>query len=578
MNKISQEELNHIRTSVDIVDVVSNYIPLTKRGKNYFGVCPFHEDSDPSLSVSQDKQIFSCFSCHTSGNVFNFVQEYEHVSFIEAVKIVAENAGISINIGEVKHENTFESKMYEAYELSLKFYQNNINTKLGDEAKSYLHKRGITDELIKEFEIGLSLKKRDSLTNLLLKKGFDEKTLIDSGLSGDLNGICDLFRNRIMFPIHNINGKVVGYSGRIYNIEDTSKYINTKETAIFKKGETLYNYFKAKNECTIKDTVIITEGFMDVIRLYSVGIKNVIATMGTAVTKNHVNLIKRLASNVILLFDGDKAGAKATISCCDVLQDSNINVKIVRLEENLDPDEFILKYGKDKILSKLENAISILEFKSEYFKKGKNLSDDEDLALYVKQIIDEVSKTDDDILKEITLKRLALETNLDYEFLKSKVNSKKEIKKVKKIELKTYDKYTKAQMGLIHYMLLSSEAINVYDNQTFYLPDKSFRILAKEISAFYDSNGYINVADLVSNLDEESNKLIGEIESLGLSDEFNKDIIFDYIKSIRELNIEEQINRLTEKMSKENDYDKKIKLAQEIVELKMRSDEDVERS
>ena len=162
--------------------------------------------------------------------------------------------------------------------------------------------------------------------------------------------------------------------------------------------------------------------------------------------------------------------------------------------------------------------------------------------------------------------------------MKSKINSKKEIKKIKKIELKTYDKYTKAQMGLIHYMLLSSEAINVYDNQTFYLPDKSFRILAKEISAFYDSNGYINVADLVSNLDEESNKLIGEIESLGLSDEFNKDIIFDYIKSIRELNIEEQINRLTEKMSKENDYDKKIKLAQEIVELKMRSDEDVERS
>ncbi len=575
MKKISNEELNHIRTSVDIVDIVSNYIPLTKRGKNYFGVCPFHEDSDPSLSVSQDKQIFSCFSCHTSGNVFNFVKEFEHVSFIEAVKIVANHAGINVDIGNIKKQNTIETKMFEAYELSLKFYQNNINTKLGEEAKKYLYKRGINDELIKEFEIGLSLKKRDTLTNLLLKKGFDEKLLIDCGLSGKIDEISDLFRNRIMFPIHNINGKVIGYSGRIYNIEDTSKYINTKETAIFKKGETLYNYAKAKNECRIKDTVIITEGFLDVIRLYSIGIKNVIATMGTAVTKNHVNLIKRLASNVILLFDGDKAGAKATLSCCDILQENNINVKIVRLEENLDPDEFVLKYGKDKILDRINSAVSTLEFKSDYFKQDKNLSDDTDLALYVKQIINEISKTDDDILKEITLKRLAVESNLDYEFLKSKIKVNKEIKKVKKIETKNYDKYTKAQMGLIHYMLFNSEAINVYDNQTFYLPDKKFRILAKEISAFYNMNGYINIADLVNDLDEESNKLIGEIESLGLSDEFNKDIIFDYIKSIRELNIEEQINRLTEKMNNENDYDKKIKLAQEIVELKIRSDEDV---
>lgn len=576
MNKISNEELNHIKTSVDIVDIVSSYIPLTKRGKNYFGACPFHEDSDPSLSVSQDKQIFSCFSCHTAGNVFNFVKEFEHVSFIEAVKIVANHAGINIDIGNIKKENTKDAKMLEAYELSLKFYQNNINTKLGEEAKKYLYKRGINDELIKEFEIGLSLNKRDTLTNLLLKKGFDEKLLIDCGLSGKIDKISDLFRNRIMFPIHNINGKVIGYSGRIYNTTDTSKYINTKETIIFKKGEILYNYAKAKNECRIKDTVIITEGFLDVIRLYSIGIKNVIATMGTAVTKSHVNLIKRLASNVILLFDGDKAGTKATLSCCDILQENNINVKIVRLEENLDPDEFVLKYGKDKILDRINSAVSILEFKTDYFKHDKNLNDDNDLAIYVKQIINEISKTDDDILKEITLKRLALESNLDYEFLKSKIKTNKEIKKVKKIETKNYDKYTKAQMGLIHYMLYNSEAINVYDNQTFYLPDKKFRILAKEISAFYNLNGYINISDLVTNLDNESNKLIGEIESLELSDEFNKDIIFDYIKSIRELNIEEQINRLTEKINNENDYDKKIKLAQEIVELKMRSDEDVE--
>lgn len=574
MKILSNEELNNIRSSVDIVDIVSNYIPLTKRGKNYFGVCPFHEDSDPSLSVSQEKQIFSCFSCHTSGNVFNFVKEYENISFIEAVKLVADKAGINIDIGQVKKENKSSNKLYEVYDTSNKFYQNNINTKLGEKAKEYLFKRGITEDIIKEFEIGLSLKKRDTLSSLLIKKGYDEKLLIEGGLSTDTeNGLMDLFRDRIMFPIWDINGKVVGYSGRIYDNLDTSKYINTKETSIFKKGELLYNYFRSKNECRIKNSVIITEGFMDVIRLYSIGVKNVIATMGTAVTKKHVNLIKRLSNNVILLFDGDKAGAKATLSCIDMLAGEDINIGIIRLKDNLDPDEFILKNGQEEFLRLLENPITVLNFKTDYFKQNKDLNNDEHMALYVKQVLEEVNKCEDDILKEITLKKLCLESNLDYDFLKSKLKQNKKIKTIKKQEVKAYDKYAKAQLGIIHYMLLNNEAIKVYDNNNFYLPDKNYRQLAKQISYFYSQNGYVNIADLLNELDEESKKIIGEIECLNLNNEYNKEVFMDYINSVREINKEEQIKRLEKKISEEQDELKKIELAQKIVELIKGSEE-----
>ncbi len=350
-------DINEIRNSIDIVDVISKYVPLVARGKNYFGVCPFHDDHSPSMSVSKDKQIYKCFSCGATGNVFNFIMDYENVSFPEALKILSDITGISINGINIKSSHKDVNKsLYDIYDVSSKLYINNLSTSYGIGAKEYLHKRGITDELIREFDIGLSLKERDLLTRLLVKKNFSEKDMLDSGLivRNDY-GLSDIYINRIMFPLYDVSGKIVGYSGRIYNGEDTSKYINTRETAIFKKGEMLYNYHRAKESCRKKNVVIITEGFMDVIRLHSVGITNVVAAMGTAFTKDHVKLIRKLARDVILLFDGDEAGAHATLSCSDLLLQYNISPKIVRLPENLDPDEYILKYGKDRFNDLLDN-------------------------------------------------------------------------------------------------------------------------------------------------------------------------------------------------------------------------------
>ena len=290
MQQISEDLIREIRSSVDIVDVISSYVDLTPKGRNFFGVCPFHDDTNPSMSVSKEKQIYTCFSCHATGNVFKFLMDFENISFIEAIKKCADMANIPLDIKSYSKNTTNEkfTKLYEIYENSTKFYQNLINTSEGKEAKEYLEKRNINEELIKEFKIGLSPNKRDLLTKFLTKNNYTKNDLIKSGLVIENSyGLNDIYLNRIMFPLEDLNGRIVGFSGRIYNTKDNSKYINTKETEIFKKREMLYNYQRSKADARQKGYVIVMEGFMDVIRAYSVGIKNVVATMGPAITSNH---------------------------------------------------------------------------------------------------------------------------------------------------------------------------------------------------------------------------------------------------------------------------------------------------
>ena len=573
MEMVSNEKIKEIKDSVDIVNIIGSYLPLTPKGKNFFGVCPFHDDHTPSMSVSKDKQIYTCFVCHETGNVFNFIMKYENVSFLEALKKVADIAHINIDVNINKVEKK-DNKLLEIYSLSNKFYKNNINTKLGIEAKDYLNKRSINEDIIKEFEIGLSLKDNKLLTKLLINK-YSEEELLKSGLiNKNSNGLNDTFYNRIMFPLYDLYGNVVAFSGRIYNTTDTSKYINSKESEIFKKGELLYNYHRAKDEARTLNQIIITEGFMDVIRLYSVGIKNVIATMGTACTKNHALLIKRMAKEIVLMFDGDSAGEKATIACSNELIKIGVTPKIVRLENNLDPDEYVLKYGKEALLNKINNPINIMDFKLSILKKEKDLTKNEDMALYTNQMLDEISKIDDEVLKELTLKKLSKETGLDIEFLRSKIltEEKKEvIIKPKKINM---SKYQKAETNLIYYMLREEDAIKKYQKKITYMPTIEYRYLAREISMFYNENGYINISDLISNIkDEKLIKTLGEIESLNLSEEYNQEEIEDYIKVIKDYNVNYEINKLKEEMANTTDPLVKASIGSKIVEFKKSMEE-----
>ena len=574
MEMLNESKIKEIKESVDIVDIIGSYLPLTPKGKNFFAVCPFHDDHTPSMSISKERQMYTCWVCHETGNVFNFIMKYENVSFLEAVKKVATisniNIDININTKQIKKDNN----LYEIYDLSNKFYKNNINTKLGLEAKEYLNKRSINEEIIKEFEIGLSLKDNKLLTKLLINK-YSEEELIKSGLiNKNTNGLNDTFYNRIMFPLYNLYGQVVGFSGRIYNTTDTSKYVNSKESEIFKKGDLLYNYHRAKDDARKLNQIIITEGFMDVIRLYSVGIKNVVAAMGTAFTKNHALLIKRMAKDIILMFDGDEAGEKATISCSNELVKIGVIPKIVRLENNLDPDEYVLKYGKEAILNRINNPVNLMDYKLSILKKQKDLTKEQDMALYTKQMLEEISKIDDDILKELTLKKLSKETGLDIELLRSKIitEEKKEvIIQPKKVNI---SKYQKAEKNLIFYMLRYEEAIKKYQKKITYMPTEEYRYLARDISMFYNEHGYINISDLIDEIkDEKKLKILGEIECLELSEEYNQEEIEDYIRVIKDYNVNFEINRLKEEMANTTDPLIKASIGAKIVEFRKSMEE-----
>ena len=569
MNTLSQEQIAEIRNSVNIVDVISSYVSLVPHGKNYFGVCPFHDDNNPSMSVSPDKQIYKCFSCGATGTVFKFIMDYENVSFPEAVKKVADIGGIKTNIGAIKKIDT-GNDLYKIYDLSLKFYMNNINTSFGKEAREYLNRRSINDDIIKEFQIGLSLTSRDELSKILLKNFKDEDVLKSGLVSKSDRGYLDLYYNRIMFPLYNLDGQVVAYSGRIYNKEDNSKYINTRETEIFKKGDLLYNYHRAKGSARLKNQIIVMEGFMDVIRAYTIGVTNVVATMGTAVTKTQANLIKRMGKQVVLCFDGDEAGAKATMACSNELIDIGVIPDVIRLEEDLDPDDYIKKYGKDAFLTKLEHPISMMEFKLNYLKKGKNLTDPFGTTNYIKDVISEINKIDDDILKEVTIKKVSLETGVSEDVLRSHLTSNEKVKPVLKNDNVFKSKYEKAESSLIYFMLKKPEVIELYDKKITFMPTQKFRYLARDISNYYQKYKSISEAEFIDYVqcDPEVLQVIKEVNLENNNDECTSDEILDYINVIKDYNVQNEIKRLKTKISEVTDPLKQASIANKIIDLK----------
>ncbi len=576
VNVISQEKIEEIKNKTDIVDVISNYVSLVPKGKNYFGICPFHDDNNPSMSVSREKKIYKCFSCGATGNAFTFLMNYEKISFIEAVKKLADSCGVAVDVGKIPTKKVYTT-LNDIYNLSLKFYINNINTKDGKAAKEYLKSRSIDEKIIKDFEIGLALKNNTNLAKLLQKK-FKESDLINSGLIYKNNfGLADLYYDRIMFPLYDLNGQVVAYSGRKYHgndLEDKNvpKYINTKETSIFKKGELLYNYHRAKEPARSKNQIIVMEGFMDVIRAYSVDITNVVATMGTAVTKNQAGLIKRMAKEVILCFDGDAAGEKATLACAEELIKLGVTPKVIRLEDNLDPDEYILKNGKQQFELKIKNAIDFMDFKLDYLKHDKKLETAAGQAKYINDVIAEINKINDDIYKDLIIKKLVNDTGVDENLIRKQVNLGKTKPKntVKKEEIPKSDIYDLAQRNLLFYMLESKEVIKMYNNKVTYMPNTSYRLLAREISMFYKQNNYINIADFVSYIegDEEILSIISEVEKANLSEKYSIEEIEDYINIIKKYNVKNEIKRLKNQMENEIDPIKKAKIGQQIIDLK----------
>lgn len=577
---ISNDEINNIRARANIVDIVSSYIPLTQRGRNYIGVCPFHDDHSPSMSVSMEKQIYKCFACGATGNVFTFVADYENVPFFEAVGIVAQKSGIDIDLGSITtNEVTQYKEEYKIMELANKFYQNNLKTKAGEDALKYLTDRGISEEVIKSAGIGLSLDSADSLLSLLTKKNYDIKLLEELGLVNQINGKqYDVFSRRITFPLWDKDGNIVGFSARIYRGEkDVSKYMNSKETKIFRKGETLYNYHNAKDEAKRKKEIIVVEGFMDAIRLVVSGIKNVVALQGTAMTTEHISLLKKLRAKVILCLDNDNAGLLATANNGEELVKSGIETYVIRLSGEKDPDEYIVANGKDAFLDNLEHPLTFFEFKMSYLKQDKDLNKVEDLTDYINDVIKDLSKNSDPILREVTLSKLSQEYNLSIDVLKGKleknnVETKTTSEPKKEIVQRKRDIASIGIEKILYFMMNGKEYVELYQKKLGFFSEELYRSIANEILFYINENEEITVADFITYVqdkDEIKSKVM-EIVNDSINDEVTIEAMDDYILAVSKVMTKKEIERLKAAMKKELDENKKMKLVMQIAELKKR--------
>lgn len=570
---LEDSEIEAIRSNANIIDIISDYLPLTQKGKNFFGVCPFHDDHSPSMSVSSEKQIYKCFSCGAAGNVFTFVQDYENTTFIDSVKIVANKIGYNITIEDTK-KPVKNANLYKAMELAEMFYKNNLNTTFGAKAKEYLDERKINEAIINEFNIGLSLPEKKSLYNLLDKKGFSSTDLKKIGLVNiDGADVYDSFVNRIIFPIHNLDGQVVGFTGRIYNNENTAKYYNSKESEIFKKGQILFNYHRAKEFIKEKHEVIIVEGNMDAIRMYSYGFKNTVALMGTNLTKDHIEIIKKLRSKVILLMDSDDAGEMATINNGQALENNNIETFVVRLSDYKDPDDYLVHYSFDKMESAINNKKSFMEYKMFYYQKNKDLKNTTDLVSFVKEILRSVEKTNDNLTKELTIKKLSEEYDIPIDILKNeiKLDETKENTNKKTIIVKTNtkSKYDKVCESIIYYLINDSTYIRIYKNDNVFIDNKEYRSIINEILYFFEKYNNIKVADFISYISNKTDINDKVLKILGLNEEELDESNFKkYLRAVTDLNIKNKIEKIKLEMKNTLDINKKTELANKLMELK----------
>ncbi len=564
---------NEIRNKVDIVDIIGQRIPLVKKGKNYWGVCPFHDDTNPSMSVSRDKQIYKCFSCGAAGNVFTFLMNYDHLEFRDALAYLGDKVGIKTGTVKVNKKSTKYDKLYEANNLATKYFQNNLSSTNGRKARDYLKKRGIDDNLIKRFEIGLSLTTNDDLTKLLTSKNYDLAMLNEIGLS---NNSHDMYIDRIMFPLKDINDRYVGFSGRIYYEADTSKYINTKESPIFIKGEMLYNYVSAREVAREKKQIIIMEGFMDVIRAASIGIDNCVALMGTAMTHEQIKLIRKLSNNIVLCLDGDDPGLKAMLKNGELLLQDGVEVKIIKLPNNDDPDTYIINNGKESFINLIDNAISFSDFKLSMMKENVNFNNIEDKSRYINSVLREIAKIDDKVRIEIMLKDIAKEYDLSYNTLEKQLLEYKDKKEVntkivstpKKVVKK--DKYQKAIEQVLYLMLNNDWVINkVIKANLNYLDDK-YRLLNAEILYYYNNYGRINVADFYTYIQDRDEviQILNDILACDYNEDVEEDELEEYFKVIKSQSKKKEIERLTTLIKKEYDPLKQAEIANKIMELR----------
>lgn len=564
---ISKELIDEVKSKNDIVDIIGSYISLNDKNK---ALCPFHNDHSPSFSVHPDKQIYKCFSCGESGNVITFVEKFLGISFHEAVKLLADRAGIKLNINVPKKTNKYD-KYYEITDTVNKYFKNNIFSSNGQQALKYLNDRHIDKDIINKFNIGIST--NNKLHEILAKKyNLEDLLKIDIVREVD-NKIYDTFQNRIMFPIIDEDNNIVGFSGRKYLANDLdnkqlSKYVNSRETDIFIKSKIFYNINNALPNIKKSKEIIITEGFMDTIRMVSIGYNNTVALMGTAFTKEHLDKIIKYKCRVVLNLDQDNAGVLGTISIGDELIKNNIDVSVIVFDDYKDSDEYIINKGKEAFDYAYKNRISYIDFKFKYLKSNKNMKDSTNISKYINEAIKSLNDIDDDILKELKINELSREFGIDESVIKNKIklSGKKEVKKEEKITKKRYDKYDISEIRILYLMLNYDDVILYFENSLGYLIHDNMMALAYKIVEFRNDYGYFNYSDFIDYVGDNEliKETIKEIMRYHNDEEYTESELEDYFDTIKEYSVKKRINELKKEMNETLDVNKKIELANKI--------------
>lgn len=418
--RIPDNLLEDILSRVDIVEVIAGYMPLKKAGRNFKASCPFHHEKTPSFMVSPDRQIYHCFGCGESGNAFKFLMRYERLEFPEAVEALAKKAGVALPQASQQESQALNrsAQFYSVNELAALFYENNLHSPAGAKARAYLLKRGIKEETVKCFKLGLAFDKWDALITYLRAKNFSLSLLEKSGLvlAKDGGGYYDRFRNRVILPIVDIKSRVLGFGARV--LDDTlPKYINSPETPLYVKGRNLFGLNLAKDSIRDVDSVVVVEGYLDFIIPYQAGLKNIVASLGTALTSEQARLLKRYTHNVVMVYDADAAGELATLRSLDIFIEEEMNVRIASLPKGFDPDLYVQKHGIEAFEDKISHSQNLFDYKLEILRSRFNCREIEGKVKIVAAMLETISKIKNEVLKSEYAKRLSQELDIGEEAL-----------------------------------------------------------------------------------------------------------------------------------------------------------------
>ncbi|HFU7158835.1 TPA: DNA primase [Staphylococcus aureus] len=571
--RIDQSIVNEIKDKTDILDLVSEYVKLEKRGRNYIGLCPFHDEKTPSFTVSEDKQICHCFGCKKGGNVFQFTQEIKDISFVEAVKELGDRVNVAVDIEATQSNSNVQIasddlQMIEMHELIQEFYYYALTkTVEGEQALTYLLERGFTDALIKERGIGFAPDSSHFCHDFLQKKGYDIELAYEAGLlsrNEENFSYYDRFRNRIMFPLKNAQGRIVGYSGRTYTGQEP-KYLNSPETPIFQKRKLLYNLDKARKSIRKLDEIVLLEGFMDVIKSDTAGLKNVVATMGTQLSDEHITFIRKLTSNITLMFDGDFAGSEATLKTGQHLLQQGLNVFVIQLPSGMDPDEYIGKYGNDAFTAFVKNDKKSFAHYKVSILKDEIAHNDLSYERYLKELSHDISFMKSSILQQKAINDVAPFFNVSPEQLANEIQFNQapanyypedeyggyiEPEPIGMAQFDNLSRQEKAERAFLKHLMRDKDTfLNYYesvDKDNF--TNQHFKYVFEVLHDFYAENDQYNISDAVQYVNSnELRETLISLEQYSLNDEPYENEIDDYVNVINE-NGQETIESLNHKL------------------------------